>query len=156
MLLYDEKESIGTLTLNRPNKRNALGREAEAEIIACLEDAGKRGEAKVIIFKAAGDIFCSGHDRQEILNQPLANIRALFQTSFNMMMALRTAPQCIIAQVQGIAMAGGCHLAFGQFAFCRRYSWCETPSRDRGHICCGRLNRFVLACSKPGASISLV
>jgi len=110
-ILYEEKDSIGTLTLNRPNKRNALGREAEEEIVACIEDAGKRSEAKVIIFKAAGDIFCSGHDRQEILNQPLANIRALFQTSFNMMMALRTAPQCIIAQVQGIAMAGGCHLA---------------------------------------------
>jgi enoyl-CoA hydratase/carnithine racemase len=47
----------------------------------------------------------------EILNQPLANIRRLFHTSFRMMMALRAAPQCIIAQVQGIAMAGGCHLA---------------------------------------------
>jgi enoyl-CoA hydratase/carnithine racemase len=47
----------------------------------------------------------------EILNQPLAEIRRLFHTSFNMMMALRTAPQCVIAQVQGVAMAGGCHLA---------------------------------------------
>jgi enoyl-CoA hydratase/carnithine racemase len=112
-ILYEEKDSIGSLTLNRPDKRNALGLEAEEEIMACLEDAGKRGEAKVIIIKAAGDIFCAGHDRQEILNQPLANIRALFQTSFNMMMALRAAPQCIIAQVQGIAMAGGCHLAAG-------------------------------------------
>ena len=110
-IIYEEKDSIGTLTLNRPDKRNALGREAEEEIIACLEDAGQRGEAKVIILKAAGDIFCAGHDRMEILNQPLANIRRLFHTSFRMMMALRASPQCIIAQVQGIAMAGGCHLA---------------------------------------------
>jgi len=112
-ILYDEKDSIGSLTLNRPEKRNALGHDAEEEIIACLEDAGKRGEAKIIILKAAGDIFCAGHDRQEILNQPLSSIRELFQTSFNMMMALHAAPQCIIAQVQGIAMAGGCHLAAG-------------------------------------------
>ena len=110
-IIYEEKESIGTLTLNRPDKRNALGREAEEEITACLEEVGKRAEAKVIILKAAGDIFCAGHDRMEILNQPLANIRRLFHTSFRMMMALRAAPQCIIAQVQGIAMAGGCHLA---------------------------------------------
>ena len=110
-IIYEEKDSIGTLTLNRPDKRNALGREAEEEIIACLEDAGNRAEAKVIILKAAGDIFCAGHDRMEILNQPLANIRRLFHTSFRMMMALRASPQCIIAQVQGIAMAGGCHLA---------------------------------------------
>jgi enoyl-CoA hydratase/carnithine racemase len=110
-IIYEERDSIGTLTLNRPDKRNALGREAEEEITVCLEDAGKRAEAKVIILKAAGDIFCAGHDRMEILNQPLANIRRLFHTSFRMMMALRASPQCIIAQVQGIAMAGGCHLA---------------------------------------------
>ncbi|MBW2284064.1 MAG: enoyl-CoA hydratase/isomerase family protein [Deltaproteobacteria bacterium] len=112
-ILYEEKESIGILTLNNPEKRNALGREAEEEIIHCIQDAGNRADAKVIIFKAAGDIFCAGHDRKEILNQPLSSIRRLFQTSFNMMSALRTAPQCIIAQVQGIAMAGGCHLAAG-------------------------------------------
>ena len=110
-ILYEEKEDIGVLTLNRPEKRNALGREAEEEIIECLEDAGKRADAKVILFKAAGDIFCSGHDRLEILNQPLQDIRRLFQTSFNMMLTLRSIPQCVIAQVQGIAMAGGCHLA---------------------------------------------
>ncbi len=110
-ILYEEKDEIGILTLNRPEKRNALGREAEEEIINCLEDAGERAAVKVIILKAAGEVFCAGHDRKEILNQPLAEIRRLFHTSFKMMMALRGAPQCIIAQVQGIAMAGGCHLA---------------------------------------------
>ncbi|MBW1780144.1 MAG: enoyl-CoA hydratase/isomerase family protein [Deltaproteobacteria bacterium] len=112
-MTYEEKEEIGILTLNRPDKRNALGREFEEEIIACLQDAGKRCEAKVIILKAQGDVFCAGHDRLEILNQPLSAIRELFQTSFNLMNTIRTAPQCIIAQVQGVAMAGGCHLAAG-------------------------------------------
>jgi enoyl-CoA hydratase/carnithine racemase len=112
-VLYDEKEQIGILTLNRPDKRNALGREAEEEIIACLQDAAKRADAKIIILKAAGDVFCAGHDRLEILNQPPSAIRRLFQTSFHMMYTLRTIPQCVIAQVQGIAMAGGCHLAAG-------------------------------------------
>jgi enoyl-CoA hydratase/carnithine racemase len=112
-LLYEERDQVGILTLNRPDKRNALGREAEEEIIACLQDAAKRAEAKIIILKAAGDVFCAGHDRLEILNQPPSAIRRLFQTSFNMMYTLRTIPQCVIAQVQGIAMAGGCHLAAG-------------------------------------------
>jgi len=112
-ILYEEKESIGTLTLNRPERRNALGREAEEEIIDCLRDAAKRCDAKVIILNAAGEVFCAGHDRLEILNQPLANIRRLFQTSFTMMTTIRSIPQCVIAQVQGIAMAGGCHLAAG-------------------------------------------
>jgi enoyl-CoA hydratase/carnithine racemase len=112
-LLYEVRDQVGILTLNRPDKRNALGREAEEEIIACLQDAAKRAEAKIIILKAAGDVFCAGHDRLEILNQPPSAIRRLFQTSFNMMYTLRTIPQCVIAQVQGIAMAGGCHLAAG-------------------------------------------
>ncbi len=112
-ILYEEnkEDQIGVLTLNRPEKRNALGKEFEEEIIHCLQDAAKRCDVKVIILKAAGEVFCAGHDRLEILNQPIHKIRELFQTSFNMMMTLRTAPQCVIAQVQGIAMAGGCHLA---------------------------------------------
>jgi enoyl-CoA hydratase/carnithine racemase len=112
-MTYEEKEEIGILTLNRPDKRNALGQAFEEEIVACLEDAARRCDAKVIILKAEGEVFCAGHDRLEILNQPLSDIRRLFQTSFRLMNTLRTAPQCIIAQVQGIAMAGGCHLAAG-------------------------------------------
>jgi len=112
---YEENRAdfIGVMTLNRPEKRNALGREAEEEIIACLRDAAKRAEVKVIILKASGEVFCAGHDRLEIVRQPASDIRRLFQTSFHMMLTLRTVPQCIIAQVQGIAMAGVCHLAAG-------------------------------------------
>lgn len=110
-ILYEEKERIGMLTLNRPDKRNALGIEAEREITACLKDAAERKHAKVIILKAAGDVFCSGHDRTEILRQDLNDVRRLFQTSIDMMMLIHAIPQPVIAQVQGIAMAGGCHLA---------------------------------------------
>lgn len=109
-ILYEERERIGVLTLNEPEKRNALGIEFEREITACLKDAAERKNAKVIIIKAAGEVFCSGHDRTEILRQDLNDVRRLFQTSIEMMMLLRAIPQPVIAQVQGIAMAGGCHL----------------------------------------------
>src|SRR5512139_4100176 len=101
-ILYEEnkKDYIGILTLNEPEKRNALGREAEEEITHVVQDAGKREALKVLILRAAGDIFCAGHNRQEILNQPASAIRRLFHTSFNMMTALRMAPFCIIAEVQ--------------------------------------------------------
>src|SRR5512136_2779346 len=110
---YEEnkKDFIGLMTLDRPDKRNALGREAEEEIIACLQDAAKRAEVKVIILKATGEVFCSGHDRLEIVRQPADDIRRLIQTSYSLVVPLRTVPQCIIEQVQGIAMAGGCHHA---------------------------------------------
>jgi enoyl-CoA hydratase/carnithine racemase len=112
-ILYEEQGEIGVLTLNMPEKRNALGVAAEKEITACLKDAGERHDTKVIVLNANGPVFCAGHDRAEILNQPVANIRRLFQTSFNLMTTIRTIPQCVIAEVHSIAMAGGCHLVAG-------------------------------------------
>ncbi len=112
-ILYEEQGEIGILTLNMPEKRNALGIHAETEIIECLQDAGKRHAVKVIILKANGPVFCAGHHRPEIVKQPIANVRKLFQTSFNLMSTIRSVPQCIIAEVHAIAMAGGCHLAAG-------------------------------------------
>ena len=112
-ILYEEQDEIGILTLNMPEKRNALGIHAETEITECLQDAAKRHDTKVIILRANGPVFCAGHDRPEILNQPVSNIRKLFQTSFNLMSAIRNVPQCVIAEVHSIAMAGGCHLVAG-------------------------------------------
>lgn len=112
-ILYEERERIGVLTLNRPEKRNALGREAEQEMIACLSEAAEKKNAKVIIIRGAGPVFCSGHDKAEILGQELNSVRGLFQTCINLYLLMRSIPQPIIAQVHGIAMAGGCHLAAG-------------------------------------------
>lgn len=112
-ILYEEQGDIGILTLNMPDTRNALGIAAEKEIIACLRDAAERHAVKVIILKANGPVFCAGHNRAEILNQPVGNIRRLFQTSYNLMTTLRSVPQCVIAEVHSIAMAGGCHLVAG-------------------------------------------
>jgi enoyl-CoA hydratase/carnithine racemase len=112
-ILYEEKERIGILTLNRPEKRNALGREAELEMMDCFRKAAENRAVRVIILKAKGAIFCSGHDRLEVLNQPINNVRELFQTCIDLYALMRAIPQPIIAQVHGIAMAGGCHLAAG-------------------------------------------
>lgn len=112
-ILYEEQGEISILTLNMPEKRNALGHHAETEMTECLQDAAKRHDTKVIILKANGPVFCAGHDRSEILNQPLSSIRRLFQTSSNLMAAIRNVPQCVIAEVHAIAMAGGCHLVAG-------------------------------------------
>jgi enoyl-CoA hydratase/carnithine racemase len=112
-ILYEEKERVGLLTLNRPEKRNALGKEAELEMMDCFQKAAEERKARVIILKANGPIFCSGHDRMEVLNQPIGNVRELFQTCIDMYALMRAIPQPIIAQVHGIAMAGGCHLVAG-------------------------------------------
>lgn len=112
-LLSEVKDRIGILTLNRPDKMNALGIAFEEEIIDCLNIWAAGNEVKVVIIKANGNLFCSGHDRTEILDAPPADIRRLFQTSYRLMTTIRTVPMPVIAQVHGIAMAGGCHLIAG-------------------------------------------
>ena len=108
-ILWEEKERIGILTLNRPEKRNALGVESEEEITECLKKAAKEKKVKVIIIKANGEVFCSGHDKSEILHAQLNDVRHLFQTSIDMMLLMHKIPQPVIAQVHGLAIAGGCH-----------------------------------------------
>ncbi len=105
------KERIGILTLNRPDKMNGLGKEMEDEITDCLQAWADGSEIKVVIIKGNGKVFCSGHDRTEVLHGTPSSIRTLFQTSYQMMSVMRQVPMPIIAQVHGIAMAGGCHLA---------------------------------------------
>ena len=91
-ILYEERGEIGILTLNMPEKRNALGIHAETEITECLQAAAKRHAVKVIILKANGSVFCAGHDRPEILNQPVVNIPMLFQTSLNLKATISNGP----------------------------------------------------------------
>ena len=112
-ILYEEKERIGIMTLNRPDKRNAMGKEFELEIASCLREARDKRNARVIIVKAVGPVFCSGHDKAEILHQPINDVRAFFQTCIDLFDLMRSIPQPIIAQVHGIAMAGGCHFVAG-------------------------------------------
>lgn len=112
-ILYEERERVGILTLNRPEKRNALGKVFEDEIADCLKAARDNRSVRVILIKAAGPVFCSGHDKAEILNRPIDEVRTLFQTCIDLYDLMRSVPQPIIAQVHGIAMAGGCHFVAG-------------------------------------------
>jgi enoyl-CoA hydratase/carnithine racemase len=112
-ILYEERENIGILTLNRPEKRNALGARFEGEIAQCLKEAADNRRVRVIIVKASGPVFCSGHDKDEILHQPVNQVRALFQTCIDLFMLMHQVPQPIIAQVHGTAIAGGCHFVAG-------------------------------------------
>src|SRR3972149_6210195 len=59
-ILYTKKDGIATITLNRPDKRNALTPGIREGLYASMEDASKDGQGKVIILTGTGDSFCSG------------------------------------------------------------------------------------------------
>ena len=114
VLLYEVREGVATLTLNRPDKRNALN----GELVAALKDALDRAEAdesvRVVAITGAGKDFCSGADLAELeriatmsADENLADARSLGALFSRM----RACPRPIVALVRGRALAGGCGLA---------------------------------------------
>ena len=134
-ITYDEREKVGLLTLNRPEKRNALSLELMKEFAACMKAVGE-GPAKVIIVKGAGEQFCAGHDLNEILAGKLADIRHIFENCINLMALIQGVPQVVIAQVQGVATAAGCQLvAACDLAVAEENARFATPGVKIGLFC---------------------
>ena len=111
LLLRDQANGICTLTLNRPDKRNALSTKLLTELQYAFDDIASDRSTKVIILTGNGTIFCSGHDLKEIReNSDFSAMKALFNQCSNLMISMKNQPQPIIAKVHGSATAAGCQL----------------------------------------------
>lgn len=111
---YAVKDRIGSITINRPDKKNALN----YELVTELKDAFARAEAdekvKVIVLKAQGEVFCAGADLNYILRlQKFSREQNLADSNHlkDLFLRIYTLKKVVIAQVQGHALAGGCGLA---------------------------------------------
>src|SRR5271169_1989037 len=98
------------VTLNRPQRRNALSLELMQELIRCLDGIGGNREIRAVILAAAGKVFCSGHDLSEMVGRNINEYREVFDVCTELMTRIQSIPQPVIAQVQGIATAAGCQL----------------------------------------------
>ncbi len=116
LLERNDTGSIAYLTLNAPEKLNALSEEM-LEALQSEFDALKNDQAiRAVIIEGAGKAFCAGHDLKEMTagRQAEDGGKAYFKTLFNrcakMMQTIQKLPQPVIAQVHGIATAAGCQL----------------------------------------------
>lgn len=109
-LIYTTEGRTGVVTLNRPNRRNALSLELMLELIACLDEVGRNAELRAVILAAVGKVFCSGHDLSEMTGRDINQYRRLFDVCSELMMKVQSIPQPVIAEVQGVATAAGCQL----------------------------------------------
>jgi enoyl-CoA hydratase/carnithine racemase len=98
------------ITLNRPQRRNALSLDLMLELIDALDAVGRDRAVRVVILAAAGKVFCSGHDLSEMVGRDINEYRRLFDVCSELMMKIQAIPQPVIAEVQGIATAAGCQL----------------------------------------------
>lgn len=111
ILLRDDRDGICTLTLNRPDKYNALSTSLMAAIQAELDAIKDDASVRVVVLAARGRAFCAGHDLQEMkAMQGREPVEALFRQCSRMMVSLTQIPQPVIARVQGVATAAGCQL----------------------------------------------
>ncbi len=104
---------VRTITLNRPERRNAMTTEMQMELIAAME-AATTSDARVLVFTGAGDAFCSGLDLselQEIQNKSAAEYRIDAERIARLFLTLYELPLPTIAAVHGPAIAGGTGLA---------------------------------------------
>ena len=109
----ESDRGVRTITLNRPDKRNALSPELIQELIAVLDDTANC-DCGVVILTGAGSAFCAGLDMEHLATMTARTVEQHRRDSENMAHALRTLyefPKPIIAAVNGPAIAGGMILA---------------------------------------------
>ncbi len=113
-VLFEVKDRICFLTLNRPEKRNALNAEMVSDIKSLLTKAEADVNVKVIVLKANGDVFCSGADLESLQQLQKNSYEENLKDSNHLkelFFQIYTLKKVVIAQVQGHALAGGCGLA---------------------------------------------
>ncbi|MEM8536915.1 MAG: enoyl-CoA hydratase [Pseudomonadota bacterium] len=116
ILIREDADHIATLTLNAPDRLNALSDAMLAALTSALDDIAADQTVHAVILRGAGKAFCAGHDLKEMQaarqapDGGAATFKDLFDRCADVMMRIQSMPQPVIAQVHGIATAAGCQL----------------------------------------------
>jgi methylglutaconyl-CoA hydratase len=113
-ILYTVDQNIARITLNRPDKRNALDNDIVLEFKDALARASADDSVRVVLVTGAGKDFCSGADLASLQRISAAGVEesmASARVMAELFVEMRRSPRPIIAAVRGRALAGGCGLA---------------------------------------------
>ncbi|HRB03402.1 MAG TPA: enoyl-CoA hydratase-related protein [Ilumatobacteraceae bacterium] len=108
-LLVETDGPVTTITLNLPEKRNALALPVMEELTKAFRDVATT-EATGIILAANGPVFSAGHNFGDMAGASLHDVRHLFDVCTEMMNTVQAVPQVVIARVHALATAAGCQL----------------------------------------------
>ena len=136
-LLRQDAEGIATLTLNRPNQRNALSLDLMGALVQEIGRIAKDASVTAVVIAGAGPAFCAGHDLKELRASPTRQTyEATFAACSELMLALVRLPKPVIARVHGIATAAGCQLvATCDLAVAEDGARFATPGVNIGLFC---------------------
>jgi enoyl-CoA hydratase/carnithine racemase len=108
-ILVKRDGDVTTVTLDRPEKRNALALDVMVELTATVEAIGE-SEARGIILAANGPVFSAGHNFGDMAGATYDEARHVFDVCTRMMTSFQAVPQVVIARVHALATAAGCQL----------------------------------------------
>jgi len=113
LIAYSKSERVATISINRPEKRNALNPELVSSLSKAFADASADEEVKVIVLKANGAVFSAGADLEYLKQLQDNTIEENYSDTIalkDLFLLIYRSPKLVIAQVEGHAIAGGCGL----------------------------------------------
>ena len=137
VLLCETHDGVATLTLNRPQQRNALSMALMRELNVALAAIGRDPDVKVVVIRGNGPGFCAGHDLKEMRADDREEAhRKTFAECAKLMTAIVALPKPVIARAHGIATAAGCQLvATCDLAIAADDARFATPGVNIGLFC---------------------
>src|ERR1700677_977114 len=108
-ILVERSGAFATVTMNRPQRRNALSLEHMRELITAFRDLGN-SDALGIVLAGNGPVFSAGHDFADVADAALSEVRSLLMTCTELMTLIQQVPQPVVARGHGLATAAGCQL----------------------------------------------
>ena len=134
-VLVEREGDIVTITMNTPERRNALSRDHMEDLTDAFDTVGA-SDALGVILAAAGPVFSAGHDFADMAGADLEAMRALLQTCTRLMDTIQSIPQPVVARVQGLATAAGCQLvATADLAVAANTAAFAVPGGKAGWFC---------------------
>jgi enoyl-CoA hydratase/carnithine racemase len=134
-ILVERSGDFVTITMNRPQRRNALSLAHMRELITAFRETGD-SDAVGVVLAGHGPVFCSGHDLAEVAETDLPAIRSLLGTCTELMTLMQQVPQPVVARVHGLATAAGCQLvASADLAVASADAGFATPGGKGGWFC---------------------
>ncbi|HEY5207996.1 MAG TPA: enoyl-CoA hydratase [Stellaceae bacterium] len=137
LLIRHDNDGIATLTMNRPEARNALSVGLMSAMQEAMDAVAQDRSVKVVVIAGAGPGFCAGHDLRELRANPgRETYKAVFAQCSRLMVSIVKLPKPVIARIHGVATAAGCQLvATCDLAVASEAARFATPGVNIGLFC---------------------